>query len=133
MLSTSGALTRGFRTCHDDNLHASASRFGGTVPPNCDRTSILLMLTLHIAERAQVINSSTKLGPRNFPFGNSEAVFETTRKPGLGPSFTFLTDATLWLSRRTSDPSDGSALHTVEVFRSRVSVSPTFFRMTTGV
>ncbi|CDO71803.1 hypothetical protein BN946_scf184939.g27 [Trametes cinnabarina] len=67
-----------------------------------------------------VINNSTKMLPRN-----PDAVFETTRKPALGPSFTFMTDATLWLSRRPEGEStdDGeSSVHVAEVLRSRISV-----------
>ncbi|KAI0326484.1 P-loop containing nucleoside triphosphate hydrolase protein [Cubamyces sp. BRFM 1775] len=75
-----------------------------------------------------VINSSTNILPRN-----PEAVFETTRKPALGPSFTFMTDATLWLSRRDADNSSNEAdyestLHVAEVFRSRISRSKTWAR-----
>ncbi len=56
---------------------------------------------------------------------NTEAVFETGREPGLGPSFTFMTDATLWLARRSRDEREGEAdstMHTAEVFRSRLTV-----------
>ncbi|TBU41488.1 P-loop containing nucleoside triphosphate hydrolase protein [Dichomitus squalens] len=79
-----------------------------------------------------VINSSTRLEPRNPESRNSEAVFEMRRKPTLGPSFTFLTDATLWLSRRDPDASgesragDESTLHTAEVLRSRITRSKTW-------
>ena len=74
----------------------------------------------------QVINSSTNLGQRNPKPRNPDAVFEIRRKPALGPSFTFMTDATLWLSKRRPHPDDkvddGSTLHTVEVMRSRITV-----------
>ncbi|KAM5539255.1 hypothetical protein V8D89_007128 [Ganoderma adspersum] len=79
-----------------------------------------------------VINSSTSLGQRNPKPRNPDAVFEIKRKPALGPSFTFLTDATLWLSKRRPDRDDrvddGSTLHTVEVFRSRITRSKTWAR-----
>ncbi|KAI9000477.1 P-loop containing nucleoside triphosphate hydrolase protein [Trametes punicea] len=69
-----------------------------------------------------VINASTKILPRN-----PDAVFETCRKPALGPSFTFMTDATLWLSRRPTEESEAveeSTMHVAEVLRSRISVCP---------
>jgi RAD51-like protein 3 len=55
------------------------------------------------------------------------------RKPALGPSFTALTDATLWLSQY--DPTSGDSgepmsnrdgsftAHVAEVFRSRTTVT----------
>ena len=68
-----------------------------------------------------------------------------TRKPALGPSFTFLTDATLWLARPpASEPGDTSTishdaanqgevdeksasdLRVAEVLRSRISVRAVF-------
>ena len=68
-----------------------------------------------------------------------------TRKPALGPSFTFLTDATLWLARPpASEPGDTSIishdtanqgetseksagdLRVAEVLRSRISVRAVF-------
>ncbi|KAI0671322.1 P-loop containing nucleoside triphosphate hydrolase protein [Trametes maxima] len=80
-----------------------------------------------------VINTSTKILPRN-----PEAAFDTTRKPALGPSFTFMTDETLWLSRRPSeDPEEDeeTAVHVVEVLRSRTTRSKTWarFKITTGL
>ena len=53
----------------------------------------------------QVINSSTALKS-----SNPSSLFATTnRKPALGPSFTFLTDATLWLTRPPApEPGDPS-------------------------
>ncbi|KAI0760960.1 P-loop containing nucleoside triphosphate hydrolase protein [Trametes elegans] len=79
-----------------------------------------------------VINAATKILP-----GNPEAVFETTRKPALGPSFTFLTDATLWLSQRSplSSTDEEATLHVAEVFRSRTTRSKTWalFKIKNGV
>ncbi|EIW57144.1 P-loop containing nucleoside triphosphate hydrolase protein [Trametes versicolor FP-101664 SS1] len=69
-----------------------------------------------------VINSSTKILP-----SNPETVFETARKPALGPSFTFMADATLWLSQRPPEEpqaDDDSTMHVAEVLRSRISVRP---------
>ncbi|KAA1467710.1 hypothetical protein DENSPDRAFT_832817 [Dentipellis sp. KUC8613] len=81
-----------------------------------------------------VINTSTSAnGP------NPSSVFaETTRKPALGPSFTFLTDATLWVAHPPSPPpppereydplaeeqkgvENPAEVRVVEVFRSSVS------------
>lgn len=70
------------------------------------------------ARNTQVVNTSTKCTPHN-----PDSVFASTdRKPALGPSFTFLTDTTLWLAKRGS-AEDGSATHVAEVFRSRLVVS----------
>lgn len=76
----------------------------------------------------QVINASTKMLPRN-----PETVFETARKPALGPSFTFTPDATLWLSQRPSEESadEAATTHVAEVLRSRISVSPAHWRENT--
>lgn len=69
----------------------------------------------------QVINSSSASSPRN----RDSAFLSTIRKPALGPSFTFLTDTTVWLSRDTGggDAEDGSTTYVAEVFRSRTMVS----------
>ncbi|KZT73040.1 P-loop containing nucleoside triphosphate hydrolase protein [Daedalea quercina L-15889] len=68
-----------------------------------------------------VINSSTKCTPRN-----PDSVFATTdRKPALGPSFTFLTDTTLWLAKREIGE-DGNIAHIAEIFRSRIGPSQTW-------
>ncbi|KAI0733495.1 P-loop containing nucleoside triphosphate hydrolase protein [Fomitopsis betulina] len=62
-----------------------------------------------------VVNTSTKCTPRN-----PDSVFASTdRKPALGPSFTFLTDTTLWLAKREITE-DGSATHVAEILRSRL-------------
>ncbi|THH14118.1 hypothetical protein EW146_g6183 [Bondarzewia mesenterica] len=80
-----------------------------------------------------VLNSSTVSNT------NSASAFAwTTHKPALGPSFTFLTDATLWLARpppsalnptsSAADDHDGDSdrdqqeLRIAEVLRSRISV-----------
>ena len=75
----------------------------------------------------QVINTTTRVSPRNPRATNPEAVFETTRKPALGPSFAFMADTTLWLSQRADEQGGGGengTTHTAEVIRSRVVVSP---------
>ncbi|KAF7428492.1 hypothetical protein PC9H_007716 [Pleurotus ostreatus] len=66
-----------------------------------------------------VINNSTSNGNNQL---NPNAVFPTTRKPALGPSFPFLTDATLWLTRRDSTMS-GCISHTAEIWRSKTTSS----------
>ncbi|TDL25573.1 P-loop containing nucleoside triphosphate hydrolase protein [Rickenella mellea] len=69
----------------------------------------------------------------------ASAFASTTLKPALGPSFAFLTDATLWLARasdvlspssntgnRSAHPpatNDDENVHIAEVFRSRSSIS----------
>ncbi|KAE9395845.1 hypothetical protein BT96DRAFT_942151 [Gymnopus androsaceus JB14] len=60
------------------------------------------------------------------PTSNPHSAFASTiRKPALGPSFTFMTDATLWVSfwPEQQESEKGSTTHVVEVFRSRFSKS----------
>ncbi|KAL4267073.1 hypothetical protein AB1N83_000677 [Pleurotus pulmonarius] len=66
-----------------------------------------------------VINDSTSNGNNQL---NPNAVFPTTRKPALGPSFPFLTDATLWITRRDSTMT-GCISHTAEIWRSKTTSS----------
>ncbi|KAI0311563.1 P-loop containing nucleoside triphosphate hydrolase protein [Amylostereum chailletii] len=98
-----------------------------------------------------VLNNGTQCIPHN-----PASVFaSTTRKPALGPSFAFLTDATLWLARSPSHVSTTSGrqhrshpdtagpggyreeggLRVAEVFRSRISRSQAWcpFRINGGV
>ncbi|KAL1728465.1 P-loop containing nucleoside triphosphate hydrolase protein [Schizophyllum commune] len=47
-----------------------------------------------------VLNNSSSLTPRDGPKAPNLSAFEAaTRRPALGPSFQFMTDATLWLSQ----------------------------------
>jgi hypothetical protein len=95
---------------------------------------------------AQVTNNATDARPSN-PLSSFA---HTKLKPALGPSFTFLTDTTLWLARAqdiglgdelsapqnidndtagsctilNKSPNPHHSLHIAEVLRSRSSVSP---------
>ncbi|KAF9234124.1 P-loop containing nucleoside triphosphate hydrolase protein [Melanogaster broomeanus] len=63
------------------------------------------------------------------PYNPSSAFSSTTRKPALGPSFTFLTDCTLWLGNceEVHEGAEvGSTIHVAEVFRSRTTRSRTW-------
>ncbi|GAW02557.1 P-loop containing nucleoside triphosphate hydrolase protein [Lentinula edodes] len=53
------------------------------------------------------------------------AFASTIRKPALGPSFAFMTDATLWVSLwpEKTESEERSTAHVIEVFRSKFSVS----------
>lgn len=66
----------------------------------------------------QVINDTSSSAPHNpySLFGN------TVRKPALGPSFTFLTDVTVWVAKYDDEEGRGTR-HVLEVFRSKVAVS----------
>ncbi|KAG1734176.1 P-loop containing nucleoside triphosphate hydrolase protein [Suillus lakei] len=80
-----------------------------------------------------VINGTSAVAP----FNPSSAFASTIRKPALGPSFTFMTDCSLWLSK-TKDISDSEcpfSVHVAEVFRSRATRSKTWctFRISHGV
>jgi hypothetical protein len=76
----------------------------------------------------KIINNTTACNP-----SNSNSIFATTvKKPALGPSFSFLTDATLWLSTHSPtavenapEDDDGSTIHVAEVFRSKTTVIST--------
>ncbi|KAH9949902.1 P-loop containing nucleoside triphosphate hydrolase protein [Amylocystis lapponica] len=82
-----------------------------------------------------VINSSTVSSPRNL----DSAFVSTARKPALGPSFTFLTDTTVWLSDYKEDGQrhrdEEGSIHIAEIFRSRTTLSKTWcsFRIKEGV
>lgn len=71
------------------------------------------------------------------PFNQNSAFASTIRKPALGPSFTFMTDCTIWLSKTTDmlDSEGSFSLHVAEVFRSRATRSKTWctFQIRHGV
>ncbi|KAJ3981293.1 hypothetical protein F5890DRAFT_1556918 [Lentinula detonsa] len=85
------------------------------------------------AKRYSLINNATLMQPRSTARAqttaevtNPRSVFASTiRKPALGPSFTFMTDATLWVSLWPAQEEDEEKFttHVVEVFRSKFSVS----------
>lgn len=66
-----------------------------------------------------VINSTTSIDPTGTaPW--------TGRKPALGPSFAFMTDATLWFSSQagtTKESHDDATLHTIEIRKARSMAS----------
>jgi RAD51-like protein 3 len=80
-----------------------------------------------------VINNTSASTPHNL-----HSAFPTTvRKPALGPSFTFLTDGTLWLAKYAESggdgkDGDGSTLHIAEVFKSKTTVRRKFSLIWTG-
>ncbi|KAK7690750.1 hypothetical protein QCA50_005849 [Cerrena zonata] len=100
---------------------------------------VSLMRQLHLFAEAYsltiiVINSTSMANPRNM-----DSRFEfTNRKPALGPSFTYMTDATIWLSKADHphpQPSSTSGdVHTAEILRSRFTPSKTWcpFRICEG-
>jgi len=57
------------------------------------------------------------------------------RKPALGPSFTFLTDATLWLAVSGDDTGIECTKHVAQVYRSKVTVSQVYrtFKIRQGI
>lgn len=71
------------------------------------------------------------------PFNPSSAFASTIRKPALGPSFTFMTDCTLWLwkAKGTPDSEGPFSVHVAEVFRSRTTRSKTWctFKISHGM
>ena len=67
---------------------------------------------------AKVINSTTSINP------TSTAPW-TGRKPALGPSFAFMTDATMWFSSQagaTKESHDDATFHTIEIRKARSMV-----------
>lgn len=58
---------------------------------------------------------------------NSNSPFVSAiRKPALGPSFTFLTDCTLWLVKHGDVEGEPASMHEAEVIRSRMMQSKTW-------
>lgn len=78
--------------------------------------------TFHVAlsNSLEIVNNTSASPPHN-PLS---AFSSTTRKPALGPSFTFLTDCTIWLATHedTTNAEAGSSIHVAEIFRSRSTV-----------
>lgn len=73
-----------------------------------------------LSNALQVVNNTSASPPRN-----PMSVFSSTvRKPALGPSFTFLTDCTIWLARHenTTNAEAGTSIHVAEIFKSRSTV-----------
>lgn len=73
----------------------------------------------------QVLNDTSASLPTN-----ANSVFaSTTRKPALGASFTYLSDATLWMTKWTADfglraeEADKGEIYVAELFRSKSMVS----------
>ncbi|TFK49990.1 P-loop containing nucleoside triphosphate hydrolase protein [Heliocybe sulcata] len=69
-----------------------------------------------------VINDTSSAQPCN----PASAFTSNTRKPALGPSFAFLTDACLWLAKCDTygiNNDDGTTSHVAEVLRSRATQS----------
>ncbi|KAJ3504784.1 hypothetical protein NMY22_g17805 [Coprinellus aureogranulatus] len=65
-----------------------------------------------------VINNSTLKEPYDASKKNQE------RKPALGPSFTFMTDTTLWLSRKAvEEGEEGDSANHLEILKSRTKVT----------
>jgi hypothetical protein len=81
---------------------------------------------LALFHEKQVINTTTAM-----PDGMSNPLsnFVTTkRKPALGPTFSALVDATLWLARADQVGADGREMYVAEVFKSRNSACSLRFR-----
>lgn len=92
-------------------LRALAETYFITILVSCQ-----LLIVFHRAHGLQAINTSTIATPQNRDLKFSW----TDRKPALGPSFTFLTDTTIWLSKYNKEDQDQDAsLHIAEVLRSR--------------
>ncbi|KAF8622566.1 hypothetical protein AX15_006914 [Amanita polypyramis BW_CC] len=69
-----------------------------------------------------VLNNSIHVIP-----GSRNLIFNATdQQPALGPSFAFLTDSTLWLSKPDSDAEEDASKLTVEVLRSKTLPSRTW-------
>jgi RAD51-like protein 3 len=83
-----------------------------------------------------VINDNTFCNPSN----PDSAFLTTNRKPALGPSFPFLSDSTLWLSKYSDNianvsGTDKFTTHIAEVFRSKSERSRTWctFKIQNGI
>lgn len=73
--------------------------------------------------KIQVINNATSVTPA--PHNPRSAFSTTVAKPALGPSFAFLTDATIWLSQHgeKARTNEDRATYIAEIFRSKTAVS----------
>lgn len=79
---------------------------------------LVSLYTVHIAlsNSLKIVNNTSASHPHD--------PSSTTRKPALGPSFTFLTDCTIWLARHdgAANAEAGSSIHVAEIFKSRSTV-----------
>jgi RAD51-like protein 3 len=72
----------------------------------------------------QILNSTSSALPHTHQSWRSSAA----RKPALGSSFTYMTDATLWLSKSSAsytteqDDTLEAPIHTAEILRSKFTV-----------
>ncbi|KAM6504440.1 P-loop containing nucleoside triphosphate hydrolase protein [Amanita muscaria] len=95
--------------------------------------AVMVHLMRHLRERARtkrytilVLNASSQAKDGN---NHTNSVFSgTKRQPSLGPSFSFLTDSTLWLSIASYDPrrTPDECIVTTEVLHSKNTRSRTW-------
>ncbi|KAJ7584216.1 hypothetical protein C8J56DRAFT_952965 [Mycena floridula] len=74
------------------------------------------------ARQVLVVNSATLMALKSTTTVNPMSNFATTtKKPALGPSFTYLSDATVWIScvDQALDAGEDQSIHVAEIFRSR--------------
>ncbi|KAJ4475796.1 P-loop containing nucleoside triphosphate hydrolase protein [Lentinula aciculospora] len=104
--------------------HAIMSAFMRYLRELATRHSLLVLLVNNatLMRAPSTGRSQTSAEPVSNPYSDFAS---TIRKPALGPSFTFMTDATLWVSiyPEQIENEDRSTAHVVEVFRSKFSVS----------
>ena len=84
--------------------------------------------------RIQVINNATSAAPA--PRNPHSAFSTTVAKPALGPSFAFLTDATIWLSqhREKAGTNEDCTTYVAEIFRSKTAVGlPLFYNVAVNI
>ncbi|GJF00066.1 P-loop containing nucleoside triphosphate hydrolase protein [Phanerochaete sordida] len=98
------------------------------------------MRQLRTLARTHALSVLVLNGTSAAPPHNAQSAFKSTvRKPALGPTFTFQTDATLWLAMAppelTGAAKENGDVHVAEVFRSRTTASRSWctFRVRGGV
>ena len=90
-----------------------------------DQSSTLAICSI-LTCRIQVINNATSVAPA--PHNPHSAFSTTVAKPALGPSFAFLTDATIWLSQygEKARTNEDRTTYIAEIFRSKTAVGLSF-------
>jgi hypothetical protein len=105
--------------CDDGAFHEAPTGEGSTRAAHNSCSFLILTFSPSDLMVTQVVNNAIKARP-----GLNNSVASGDRQPALGPSFAFLTDSTLWLSRcALSGGGDDECTFKAEVLRSRKTVN----------
>lgn len=107
------------RSRDDGAFHEAPTGESSTRAAHNSCSFLILLLSPSNAMVTQVINNAVKAKSQSH-----NSVASGDRQPALGPSFAFLTDSTLWLSRcDLSSGDDDECTFKAEVLRSRKTVN----------